>query len=317
MGIDAVIAAGDGRAARKIFKRNKALLDVAGKPIIRHICEALLSSNEIDRIVVVGPKESFEEVIGDLDVHIVGQKRNLAENGWEGFLQTIPEYRQTGILTDHIIEKYRNKYVLFLSGDIPLLTRQEMEEFISKCDMERYDYIAGITLEKTLNLFGPTKGRPGIKMATFHAKDGKFRQNNLHLCKPFVLYDHIDLILKIYEFRYQKELKNIIMATIEIVKLGPWHIGYTLGLYILLQLSTGLTALGLGLLARISSFPVTRKRLEKAASAMLGARCTTVETTIGGAALDVDNEKDFLTLSIMYKDWIQQIHQTDYHYSSR
>ncbi|NMD39184.1 MAG: nucleotidyltransferase family protein, partial [Deltaproteobacteria bacterium] len=41
MGIDAVIVAGDGRAARRVFKKNKALLDVGGRPMIRHIVETL------------------------------------------------------------------------------------------------------------------------------------------------------------------------------------------------------------------------------------------------------------------------------------
>ena len=83
MGIDAVIAAGDGKAARKVFKRNKSLLDVAGKPIIRHIAEVLAACSDIDRIVVVGPKERFEDVLDGLDVDIIEQKRSLAENGWE------------------------------------------------------------------------------------------------------------------------------------------------------------------------------------------------------------------------------------------
>ena len=51
MGVDAIVAAGDGRAARKVFRKNKAMLDVAGKPIIRHIVEALRACEEIDRIV--------------------------------------------------------------------------------------------------------------------------------------------------------------------------------------------------------------------------------------------------------------------------
>ena len=157
MRIDAVVTAGDGKAARRLFKKNKALLDVAGKPIIRHIVETLLKCDEIDRIVVVGPREEFLEVIGDLDVDIVQQKRSLAENGWEGFLHTIPEFRSQGLCTEEIIEKYRDKYVLFLSGDIPLISVREIKEFLSQCDMERYDYIAGATSEEILKLFGPRK----------------------------------------------------------------------------------------------------------------------------------------------------------------
>lgn len=313
MRIDAVVTAGDGKAARRLFKKNKALLDVAGKPIIRHIVETLLKCDEIDRIVVVGPREEFLEVIGDLDVDIVQQKRSLAENGWEGFLHTIPEFRSQGLCTEEIIEKYRDKYVLFLSGDIPLISVREIKEFLSKCDMERYDYIAGATSEEILKLFGPRKGKPGIKMATFRMRDGNLRQNNLHMARPFVLIESIDLVLKAYEYRYQKEFVNIIRSLFEIVRLGRKSLAQTLGIYLLLQISAGLSALGFERAARIASWPVTRARMERLISNLLNTRFRIVETTVGGAALDVDNEKDYMTLSIMYKDWMNQIAQGNHH----
>ncbi len=307
MGVDVVITAGDGRAARKVFKKNKALLDVAGEPIIRHIVEVLLKCDEIDNIVVIGPKEAFEEVIGDLDVRIVQQKRSLAENGWEGFLNTIDEYRQTGRLTPEIIEAYRNKHVLFVSGDIPLISVKEIREFISQCDMEKYDYVAGATSEEILKLFGPRKGRPGIKMATFHLRDGNVRQNNLHMARPFVLLESIDLVLKAYEYRYQREPFYIIRSLGEIIRLGKGNIIQTLWIYLALQISAGLSAIGFGRAARIVSFPVTQSRIERLISRILNARFKIAKTTVGGAALDVDNEKDYIILSVMYRDWMNQI----------
>ena len=307
MGIDCLIAAGDGRAAKKVFKKNKALLEVDGKPIIRHIVETLKSCDEIGQVVVVGPKKKFEAVIGDLDVRIIEQRRNLMENGWEGFLQTIPEYRETGILTDEISRKYKEKAVLGLPGDIPLLTVRELKEFIEKCDMTKYDYCAGVTSETILKHFEPRKGKPGIKMATFHVRDGNFRQNNMHMAKPFKLKYGIDLALKIYEYRYQKELLNIIRTIGEIIKFGPRHIIRSLWLYFLLQVSTGLSSIGLKPLAWLTSYPVTRAELENLFSGILDAKVKIVETTAGGAALDVDNEKDFLILSIRYKEWYSMV----------
>jgi len=61
MGVDCIIAAGDGRAAKKVFKKNKALLEVGGKPIIRHIVETLKSCTEIGQIVIVGPKKNLRQ----------------------------------------------------------------------------------------------------------------------------------------------------------------------------------------------------------------------------------------------------------------
>jgi molybdopterin-guanine dinucleotide biosynthesis protein A len=307
MGIDCLIAAGDGRAAKKVFRKNKALLEVDGKPIIRHIVETLKSCDEIGQIIIVGPKKKFEAVIGDLGVRIIEQRRNLMENGWEGFLQTIPEYRETGILTDEISRKYKEKAVLGLPGDIPLLTVRELKEFIEKCDMMKYDYCAGVTSETILKHFEPRKGKPGIKMATFHVRDGNFRQNNMHMAKPFKLKYGIDLALKIYEYRYQKELLNIIRTIGEIIKFGPRHIVRGLWLYFLLQVSTGLSSIGLKPLAKVTSYPVTRAELESLFSGVLDAMVKIVETTKGGAALDVDNEKDFLILSIRYKEWYSMV----------
>jgi CTP:molybdopterin cytidylyltransferase MocA len=307
MGIDAIVTAGDGRAARKVFRKNKAMLDVAGKPIIRHIVETLRACDEIDRIVVVGPRETFLPVIGDLDVDIVQQKRSLVENGWEGFLHTIPEYRETGDLTPGIIEAYRDKYVLFLSGDIPLISPKELHEFISQCDMENYDYVAGATSEEILKLYGPRKGRPGIKMATFHMWDGNLRQNNLHMARPFYVLEHVDLVLNAYEYRYQKEFTNILKSLVEILRFSRGNIIRTLAIYLILQFSAMLSSLGLVKAAHLASFPIRKHVVEHLVSDILNVRFKIAETTVGGAALDVDNEKDYIILSVMYRDWINQI----------
>jgi len=307
MTVDVVISAGDGRAAKKVFMKNKALLEVDGKTILRHIVEVLLACDRIGTIVVVGPKERFEEAIGDMPVVLVEQKRNLTENAWEGFLQTIPEYRRAGKLTAGIVRANQDKYVLGLPGDIPLITVKELEEFISACDMQRYDYCAGITSEEILAQFGPRKGKPGIKMATFHARDGNFRQNNLHMLKPFKIQERIDLVLKVYEYRYQKEPINILRSLMEIVRLEPGYTGRTLWLYLLLQTSIGLSSIGLEPLARITRYPVTKAKLERLMSGLLHLKVKLVETTLGGAALDVDNEKDFLILSLRYKDRLRMI----------
>lgn len=307
MGVDCIVAAGDGRAAKKVFKRNKALLEVDGKPIIRHIVDTLKSCDEIESIVIVGPKKKFEDALGDIGVNIIEQRRNLMENCWEGFLQTIPEYRETGRLTDEIAERLMEKTILILPGDIPLLTVSELKEFIDNCDMRRYDYCLGVTSERILRNFEPGKGKPGIKMATFHARDGNFRQNNMHMVKPFRLRQGIDLALKVYEYRYQKELLNIFRSIGELFKIGPRHIARALWIYLLLQVSTGLSSIGLKPLARLTSYPVTRAELERLLSGVLDAPVRIVDTTQGGAALDVDNEKDFLILSIRYKEWLAMV----------
>jgi hypothetical protein len=110
--------------------------------------------------------------------------------------------------------------------------------------MDRSDYIAGITSEETLRS-SARAGQARHQDGNVPHPEGNFRQNNLHMARPFVLLNSIDLVLKVYEYRYQKELVNIGRAILEIVRLGPGKIGKTLVLYLLLQISAGLTAVGL------------------------------------------------------------------------
>ncbi|OPZ59413.1 MAG: molybdopterin-guanine dinucleotide biosynthesis protein MobA [Deltaproteobacteria bacterium ADurb.Bin510] len=302
MGIDAVIAAGDGVAARKIFQRNKALLEVGGKPIIRRIVETLRSCSLIDKVVVVGPAQDFAAALEGLDVRLVEQKRNMAENALAGFLATLPG-GEDGQPSPEVIECYQDKAVLGLSGDIPLLTVAELEQFIARCDMDSCDFASGYTAESVLKRFGPRPGRPGIKMATMHTRHLNVRQNNLHVFRGFKMLKSIDLILKIYEYRYQKDPINVLKSLVTIVRQGPTALGQILGSYSLLQFSALCDNLGLHSLERLASYPVTLEKLERLGSELLGVRWRLIETDLGGAALDVDNEKDFLTLNFMFREW--------------
>jgi hypothetical protein len=53
--------------------------------------------------------------------------------------------------------------------------------------------------------------------------------------------------------------------------------------------------------------------VERLVSKFLNTRFRIALTTVGGAALDVDNEKDYMTLSVMYRDWMNQITEAAHH----
>jgi hypothetical protein len=137
--------------------------------------------------------------------------------------------------------------------------------------------------------------------------DGNLRQNNLHMARPFSVLESVDLVLDAYEYRYQREFGNILRALAQIIRLGRGNITQTLATYLTLQLSAMFSALGMESLAHLASFPIRRHRVEKLVSGMLNVRFKIAETTVGGAALDVDNEKDYIILSVMYRDWVNMI----------
>ena len=63
MSVDIVITAGDGRAAKKVFGRNKALLEIEDVPLVGHVVSALQRSRHVARIFVVGPREAITEAL--------------------------------------------------------------------------------------------------------------------------------------------------------------------------------------------------------------------------------------------------------------
>src|SRR6266568_3881506 len=95
-----------------------------------------------------------------------------------------------------------------MPGDIPLATPAEIDAFVDGCDLARYDYCLGLSTEDVLQAYYPQDGCPGIQMAYFTLRDLRARQNNLHLVKPLRLGNR-HYIQKMYNFRYQREWRNI------------------------------------------------------------------------------------------------------------
>ena len=99
--VQTVLLAGDRGHSRAIGGRSKPFLEVAGKPMVVHVLEALLSTPEVSEIYVVGDVLQLGETLAEhgslrlaaarsCPVHIVPQRSSLYENAWHGFLCTLP-----------------------------------------------------------------------------------------------------------------------------------------------------------------------------------------------------------------------------------
>lgn len=307
MKYDTILLAGDRKSSRSVFGRNKSLLEINGTPLFIHALFALQSVKDVGNIYIVGPKASIDELLQrhsdkltiKKNIIVVEQRDTLYENVWDTFLSIIPDYKSGNELRDPLL---MDKSIFVLAGDVPLITSFEIEEFLSKCDMVNYDYCIGMTEEEVMKNYYPYDNRPGIRLAYLYLHRKKYRVNNLHLLKPFKIKNR-EYIEKMYEYRYQKDLRNIIMLTIEIVKR---HAGFkSLFLYSIVEMSLLLFNIHLEFLSPIFRRFAPVKSAEKIVSDVLGTRLKAVETSFGGAALDVDNERDFNTIKIMYKEWME------------
>lgn len=308
---DALILAGDRKASRKVKGQNKALLTIEKRAVLGFILEGLLGSRYIKDVYIVGPKVRIEGAIeSELDkfkdrkIIILDQWDNLFENVWNGFLHTIPGYKE-GIDP----ETYRgtpnyDKAVFALSGDIPLLTSCEVDEFIENSDLDRYDYMPGITADFSLKYYYPKEkdNKKGIRHAYFHFRDGRFRQNNMHFGKLFRVANKI-YIERMYEYRHQREWKDIIKLAIEILgaEKGSYKSFYY---YLILQTCMSLSGMGFGYFPDKLKKLVSLSGVERSIGHVMGTRIKAVITSYGGGALDIDSDEEFEAIKENFSDWM-------------
>ncbi len=310
--LDAVVLAGDRGAYKPVGGENKALLRVEGKPVVGHVISALQRCRYVHRIFVVGPREEMLAALGSAGVGGEGQKEvvvveqwdSFFENGWNTFLETLPSREADGtpLPEDILRERHGDKVVLFLGSDMPLLTHYELEEFIEGCDMTRYDYVVGVTPEKALEPYYPQGETPGIRLAYFHFKESRERQNNLHLVRVFRVINP-DYAQLLYRFRYQKKWRNVCLLFREMLPLPELTAGILFRFFLLhvcrLLGRVGWLAPLNGLLRRF----LDKERVAGDIGTLLRTRFGMATTTYGGAALDVDDQDQFAVICSQFHRW--------------
>jgi len=152
---DALLVAGEGKDSYKVNHRHKAFLPINGKCVISYVIEALQGAESVRSITITGPRDAILKHL-DADginrispkhIHILEQRQNLYENVWHSFLHTLPEGLSENELKSTL---YRDRTVLVVPCDSPLITSHEIDYFIQSCDTESYDLITGLTPEKSL-----------------------------------------------------------------------------------------------------------------------------------------------------------------------
>lgn len=292
--LDAIVLAGEGGAARPIGEGAKALLPLGGKALLQYVLEALDAMPRIRRIVVVGDKAELDTLVVTLPfahtVEVLEQGATAYRNFWAAF-----SHLQQNQADDP------DRPVLVLAADTPLISAQELEEFLDRCDLEQLDYCIGMTEERHLARYYPTDTAPGIHMRYLHLADGSLRLNNLHLVKPLRVANR-GYIQDIYEFRYQHDLVNILRAARDLLR-QPGIGWRALYLYLLLQLAEAGHALGWRSAWHFFRRRVRRAEVTAIASSVLQTRAGIVETTVGGCAIDVDNARDYATLQQRWEEF--------------
>lgn len=152
----------------------KALLDVAGKPMVQWVLDALDGAPSVGDIIVVGLIR--EDVLTSPKI-----SRYLPDQG--SMLKNI----LGGI--DLVLERTpAARHVLVSSSDIPLLTGAMVERLLAQCADPAVDiYHSIVAREKMEQRF------PGSRRSYVHFSDGDFAAGDIHVVAPYIGHKHRDL----------------------------------------------------------------------------------------------------------------------------
>jgi hypothetical protein len=307
--VPAIVAAGDRRAAKAVHGESKVYLEIGGRPLVAHVVATLQRVPEVSEVWVVGDADRLTAALGREEIaaeirkplHIVPQFRNLYENAWQSFRRALPGAPPEG---RDPVGSDLDQRVLYLSADLPFATAQEISEFIRRGLELGCDYSVGLVTEESMAPFYPTTGEPGIRMAYFNLREGRFRQSNLHLAKPARLVNR-HYIEDLYEHRFQRQWGQILGLAVRLLRVEQGGLRI-LFYYALMHLAGMTDRLGLRGLADWLRRWISIARVEATLGSLIRASLRFVVTDVGGCAVDIDNEHDCDAARARFSEWRKQ-----------
>ena len=305
--LDAIVLAGTHRNPKRLVSgRNKAFLEISGRPLVRHVVDALLDARNIDQVFVVGPIRQLGPALDGTPsrVHMVKQQGKMLTNTWAAIYAS--EARHAG----HPEDRVHSRPLLIISCDLPLVSGAAVDDFIARCavqddiKVDPVSMLVGVVDEQGVTPFYPDQHNDGIVRPYVELAFGRVRLANIYVARPRHLA-HQEFLQTGFTFRKAVDWRNVVKLAFNVLKQpGGWGAAWmTLRMQLTLMLSRGK-----GRLYRRLRAGNTKTRVEKAVGDVLGGSIRIVTTPFGGLSLDVDDEQDYEILKTRYEDWIA-IHQ--------
>jgi GTP:adenosylcobinamide-phosphate guanylyltransferase len=165
----------------------EASIEIAGKPMIWYVVKALLNSEKINKVLIVGPED-----ISDIDygpeavdrVELTLCSGNMIDNLLRGI--------------DRFVE---DKKILVATSDIPMITAEAIDDFINRCETVDADIYYSIGSKEDNESKYPGVARTYVKLT-----EGTFTGGNIVLLAPGVISRNRNIIAQAYALR-KKPLK--------------------------------------------------------------------------------------------------------------
>ena len=298
--VDAVVLAGThSDPSRWILGQNKAFLDMDGRPLLRHVVDALAAAVSIADIFVVGPVEQIREALqGEpAKVHLVPQEGNMLANGWAGVHASEAHQARDGRERDPM------RPYLAISSDLPLISSASLDDFVARCAEDDqasdspYGLMIGLVDEAGLEPFS----KDGIVRPFVELEFARIRLANIYVTRPWQL-THVGFLQTGFSFRKATHLSNVVgLAVSFLSQEGGWQAAW---MTLRLQATLLASRKGGRLYRRLRRWN-TRERVEARIGKVLGCPVRLVISPFGGLSLDVDDEDDFRILTARYAEWLK------------
>jgi CTP:molybdopterin cytidylyltransferase MocA len=181
--VTAVVTAGwspkeDDPLAEYTHEGPKALIPIAGKPMITHVVNALAESRYVNHVVIVALDPTFD-VQFSAPVDYLPDEGDLVANASCGI--------------QHALEQYPDIDAALLCGsDIPTITPAIVDAFIEECFTSDHEVYYSIVERSVMEARFPESRRSYV-----HMRDGDFAGGDLMLFRPGINFDHQGLMRKL------------------------------------------------------------------------------------------------------------------------
>lgn len=180
--MNAIILAGalnNGALSKVCDVKYEAEIDIAGKPMVEYVIDALSEVAAIENVVLVTFASEKLSRLKDKVYYLVEPGKTLIDS-----------------LSNALTALHSNQPVLVVSADVPMLTREAVEDFLARCQTDKGDvYYPFVSKEENERKY------PGVRRTYVKLQEGEFTGGNLVLLSPQAIQDNLNLLRQAVSLR--------------------------------------------------------------------------------------------------------------------
>lgn len=176
-----ILAGGENKGLGQCaVERYEALIEIAGKPMVVLVAEALAATGRIDGIFVIGPYPELQNCRFPAGTTVLAAGSSIMETIQIG-MAALPDGRP----------------VLVVTADIPLLTPEAVDDFLEQCARSGNAELYYPIVEREIN----ERRYPGNRRTYVRLCEGVFTGGNIFLVDPAIVPRCKKLAERIFAFR--------------------------------------------------------------------------------------------------------------------